>query len=1071
MKTKTGLLEEIDAGEIAEEIRTHASRSRNEEELKIRVESLLRLKVFDRLGIPWASYEHRNVASGRKDAFYGTAIIEYKAPGKLDVKSEFDKSKEKVKEYIVSEAKDPKVYGKYFGIILDGFKIAFLRYRKDKWEEQETPLEVNVRTVTRLLEVIRGLKRKPIDAENLLLDFGPKSEISTKTISVLYEKIKNSKSERTKMLFEDWKRVFSQVCAYSPEKLIELTKYYRIKEKDIDTEKLLFAVHTYYTLLMKLLTSEVVTLFTDGIIGSYLKRLEEAYLRSLKDLLDELIDLEKGGIFNQLGIKNFLEADYFAWYPDEWDEKIANSIIEIVKGLLDYEPATVEIDPDRVKDLFKRLYQNLVPKTVRHDLGEYFTPDWLADLLLDEIGYDGNPEKRILDPACGSGTFLVLAIKRIRDYATKHLIDERKLIKQIIENARGIDLNPLAVLASKANYIIALADLLRYRPREGIEIPIYLADSVSVIRKATLSGEDEYELNTNEGKFWVTKEVIDKNLLFTVLRIINEGVRLEFDEEQFKKFLSKNIPLSKASIDSFMRLYKKILKLERMGKNKIWTSLLKNSFAPMLMGKFDYLVGNPPWINWESLPEFYRDSTKFMWSKYGLLEKTKGTGLGKVKRDISMLFVVRCFDQYVNESGKLAFLIPFTVYKTKAGAGFRNKLSRMCQVEKIHDLVELYPFESATNRTSLIVIKRGKTKFPIPCAMWSNPRSKGIGQEVELKEVTKTTNQFNLILTPIQKGRPETPWMIISEKAYSVLQRTMKPSEYKAHAGVCTWADGIFWIEIISEEPSGKMISNVGKTAKMTTKRIKAVVDPQFIYPVLRGKNHKKWYTKSKGHILLPVSASGKILSDEDLKINYPKTYSYFLSFSKELKQRSGYRQLLQKSGKPFYAVLRSEYGVMPYKVAWKHIAGKISGKALFECSVIEEEEGKPVVPTHGLMIIPCSNRDEAHYVCAVLNSSFASLIVTAYALEVHVPTDVTTYVFVPKFNKDKNQIKLSELSRQAHELAKKYYEQGDPVAHAQLKKVDEEINKIVAKLYKVTDRELEEVNKTLRILKQGEIK
>ncbi len=45
---------------------------------------------------------------------------------------------------------------------------------------------------------------------------------------------------------------------------------------------------------------------------------------------------------------------------------------------------------------------------VRHDLGELYTPDWLAEYLLDRLEYNGNPDVRLLDPACGSGTFLVM---------------------------------------------------------------------------------------------------------------------------------------------------------------------------------------------------------------------------------------------------------------------------------------------------------------------------------------------------------------------------------------------------------------------------------------------------------------------------------------------------------------------------------------------------------------------------------------------------------------------------------------------------------------------------------------
>ncbi len=130
------------------------------------------------------------------------------------------------------------------------------------------------------------------------------------------------------------------------------------------------------------------------------------------------------GRIDAIGIKNFLEGDYFGWYLDVWDEQIGEAASKLAKTLSRYEPATLEHEPEEVKDLLKRLYQYLVPKKIRHDLGEYYTPDWLAELVISEIGYDGNLDKRFLDPACGSGTFLVLAMKRARQYASDHFVGE-----------------------------------------------------------------------------------------------------------------------------------------------------------------------------------------------------------------------------------------------------------------------------------------------------------------------------------------------------------------------------------------------------------------------------------------------------------------------------------------------------------------------------------------------------------------------------------------------------------------------------------------------------------------------
>jgi len=1078
------LLEKIDTNKLAEEIKERAQQATNEEELRISF-----AEIFNPILRNWNikfSYEKkapRYIVSGvRKDALYGTVILEFKGPGKLKNKK-FKKAKEQVKKYIKIEAVDPRYYGRYFGVLTDGFNIAFIRFRKGEWEEQDKPLEINAQTVLRLLEAIRGLRRKPIESQLLLEDFGPKSEISRKTILALYKTLINSESPRTEMLSEDWKRVFSQVCAYSEEKLKGLVNYYGLKDHEIiDVEKLMFAIHTYYTILMKLLTSEVVTLFADSLIGSYLKRLEEGYLKSKEDMFNELKELEEGGIFAEVGIKNFLEADYFAWYLDEWNDEIARLIYEIVEKLLDYEPATVELSPERVKDLFKRLYQNLVSRDIRHKLGEYYTPDWLADLLLDEVGYDGNPNKRLLDPACGSGTFLILAIKRIREYAEEHFLDKRELIRNIIKNVRGIDLNPLAVLASKANYIIALSDLLRYRPKDGIEIPIYLADSISVERTMTLYGEKEFTLHTTQGKFWITKEVIDKNLLYPVLSLIDECVKLKFTKEEFEKSLSDKIPLTRESIDSFIRLYEKIYKLEYMyHKNRIWTSLLKNSFAPMLMGKFDYVIGNPPWINWETLPKFYRDTTKHFYEQYGLLERTKGMGMGKVKRDIAMLFVARCFDLYVKEGGQLAFLVPFTTYKTQAGAGFRKFLANKCEVEKIHDLVELYPFEGAVNRTSMLVIKEGKTKFPIPCVMWSNPRSKGMDMEATLEEVKKTTRQFDMILTPIKEGKAETPWMEITSKSKKAIDVIVGESPwYKAFEGINTALNAVYWIDILSKQPNGLLITNPPLPGqKKKVKQVKQVVEKNWVYPLIRGRDVKKWYVVGEyGWIIVPHdSKTGKPLNENEIKIKYPKTYGYFLSFKNDLEKRSIHK--LWGKNNPFYSVYDiGDYTFYPYKVVWKRIAGAITGKAVsFVSTVIEPIEDKyleglkPIVLNDSLILIPFDDEKEAYYVSGVLNSSPVLFTIASYTYELRMETHITRYIKIPPFD-SQNPLhqKLSKLSKKAHKIAKQIYEEDREDLKEDLKKIEEEIDKTVAKLYGITDEELKEIRKCLMILKEGEI-
>ena len=219
-----------DAKTITNRIKRYVKKARNEEDLKIKVESWIQeviSKFFEPGKEPEVAYEHRTKISGkREDALYGTVIIEYKAPKKLDTGSEFVRAKEQIEDYIKEEADGkPENFGKFFGVILDGYNISFVRFRRNQWVADK-PTELSEESVYRLLEAIISLKRKAIDADFLLTDFGPESETSEKVISVLYEALEKSKSSRTEMLFRDWKRVFSQVCAYSPSKLEGLRKTY-----------------------------------------------------------------------------------------------------------------------------------------------------------------------------------------------------------------------------------------------------------------------------------------------------------------------------------------------------------------------------------------------------------------------------------------------------------------------------------------------------------------------------------------------------------------------------------------------------------------------------------------------------------------------------------------------------------------------------------------------------------------------------------------------------------------------------------------------------------------------------
>jgi len=1101
---------------LTSKIRNVAREASNEEELRYGVSKVLE-EVVSGLGVKGrfekatAFLDSGRKRKGRIDALYGGVIIEYKAPGKLRDKNTLENAIGQVKRYITSEAGSEELYPYYLGVVFDGYTIVFVRYWRGSFRTIG-PLPFNEESLEYLLDAIRGLTRKPLEAETLLKDFGPKSETAHKALKAFYNSLENPKSERTELLFEDWRRIFSQVCSYTPEKLKKLAKFYGFE--NADPEKLTFALHTYYTLLMKLIVSEIVSVLSVGLASSILTRLHESYLNNpegLRFVLEE--ELEEGGLFRQLGIRNFLEADYFAWYLEEWNEEIAEVIHEMVRKLMDYEPSTVEQTPERVEDLFKRLYQNLVPREIRHSLGEYFTPDWLAELTLEEAGYDGNPDVRVLDPACGSGTFLVLAIKMAREWALEHWgvssDAQTELLEKITKNIVGIDLNPLAVLASKANYLIALGKLIRYRTGD-VTIPVYLADSITVSTKTSARGGKRIALKTVAGEFEVPLEIIEKGLVDKVFEAIEDGLRRNYSPGKFVAYLYtyklKGRKFSQDTEDALKELYKKLHQLEQEGKDRIWTRVLRNAFAPLTIGKFDLVVGNPPWVAWENLPEEYRKLTRGLWDYYGLIYTH---GKSSFKKDLSMLFVARTFDRYLKPGGRLAFLVPFTLFKTQAGAGFRRFLTYGRRREpripvrliRVHDLVTLYPFEGATTRTGLLVVEKAeKTEFPVPLVVWNWPDSKGADVEATLEDVKKKAKIHQLVFIPIEDGKPESPWMMTTEKAYKGIKKALGSSEYEAYEGVLTALNGVYWVQILNEVPPDKvLIENLWDIGKKKVRKVRAVVEKSLVYPLLRGRDVKKWFSSHEYWIIVPHSSDGKAIPESTLKIHYPQTYEYFTQFKEQLLKRA-IKPFLGKNSKkePFYQI--DNIGARtfaPYKVVWKYISGKISGKAEFKTAVVEPHNGLIQIPDHKLMFVPLEDENEAHYLSAVLNSTITQLIVASYTIETQISTHVLNNVKVPTFDpSNPTHLELANLSKRAHEVAREKYkllgelkalkaslkgkrgnerkelkakieELNEKISETEEKlgKIEAEIDEKVAELYGITEEELEEIERLYRVL------
>ncbi|MDD5483199.1 MAG: N-6 DNA methylase [Kiritimatiellae bacterium] len=1023
-----------------------------------------------------------SVARGRVDSVYNRLVLEYKRPGILKNSNRTAVNVQviqQVKDYILDVAKREKREAhRLAGVATDGHFFLFVRRVGEGWSVDE-PTPVNTASTERFLRLLFSLSTgAAMVPENLVNDFGPQNIRAQKAVRALYTAMHSTKHPLVAKLFEQWRQFFSEATDYKEwaESIESKPEFKRFvgslwtKEqiRHLDAAKVFFVLHTYYALLIKLVASLAAARFAGG---------ESAPLSSLAakkndDLRQAMADLERGGLFREYGIRNFLEGDFFGWYLPAWNTEIEEAVSSLIQRLAEYDPGTLELAPENARDLLKKLYHYLLPREIRHDLGEYYTPDWLAErLCIQTLGRDlGDPTKRVLDPACGSGTFLVILIKYIRERTEKKKILPAQLLDMILKNVVGIDLNPLAVIAARTNYLLALGDLLKGR-KGDIDIPVYQADSVLTPSQGTdLFDDGVFSLKTSVGVFRVPVIFAYRERMDALADVLDDAIESGVHADVFLLRIEKKAELTadeaKATKAELTAMFKQLQELHDQGLNGVWARIIKNSFAPVFLERCHFVVGNPPWVNWESLPEEYRYSLIPLYEDHYHLFQHKGLSdrHGSSKIDISSLMTYVCADKHLVRNGKLGFIITQGLLKTSdAGRGFRKFLlpdGTPIAPTVAEDMVTLNPFEGATNRTAVLILTKGRAvHYPIPYQYWKKKgtgRGAGIAFDTPYEEVTtnKITSK-NWYAMPVDPNDSTSAWMTGRRAALNATRKVLGPSKYVAHEGANTGgANAVYWISVVGKRPDGNlMVSNITEGARRQTPSVQAAVEAELVFPLLRGRDVQRWIASCGAAILVPQNPKDPryAISEEIMQAHYPKAHAYFKRFEDVLSQRKSavIKGLAKKQGFYFLYSIKV-YTLSKYKVVWREQAETLTA------AVVGPLEGQSVIPDHKLMMVDVLTKNEAHYLCAVLNSLPVRFAVAAYGMEIQTGVHVLKHIAVPKYSDiAKVHMRLVELSQSAHKTAAKGND-------ADVREIEAEIDKTAAKLWGLSDEDLTEIKRSL---------
>ena len=980
-----------------------ADASGNEANLRHEAEILLRQEC-GRLGIPYAPYQFERALRGDRkrvafaDVVHGGVIIEYEPPKSFSAgraQTGLQHAKDQVEDYAGRMSHDEgRPIGDYVLVVWDGTHIAFgsTDGMTAKWEQL---VAFDARQAARLLTLLQTQGYPMVHPGLLRAVIGPESQIGAALIPALFQAITMAASDgmtgqsKTTLLFKEWSRLFGQVVGIPTDRLkgfLDRQSQAHGKPYGAHIPHYLFALHTFIAIVAKLVSALA------------LPGPSEDMRDTSVELRDRIRALETGTLFADAGIINMLSGDFFSWPVDDpsW-ERIEAPLGDLLAQLGQLSFDMTKKNPESVRDLFKGIYEEFVPRELRHALGEVYTPDWLAGHALDELGW--LPSNDLLDPTCGTGTFILEAIRR-------RLIDEknrgdRSKAHHILQGLYGIDLNPLAVLAAKASLVVVLAD--RLESSAPVRLPIFLADAINTAVPSK-EGYFVHRLQTEKGmrEFKVPADIARSRNLHEFFDRLRLNLLADASKQDIRSALSEFLTgLDEADEAAINETIEALVELHDEGWDGIWCPIIADRFAAGSIPKVSHIAGNPPWVKWSHLPPPYAEFIKPQCLEINVFSEDRY--VGGIESDISTVITFQAIRRWLSPDGRLAFFITATVFSNESSQGFRRFAfpdgSPMCQVLAVEDFKNLRAFEGVTNHPALLIVQAGKaTSFPIRYRIWALASTQA---PVDSGQNFRSRARYLDLLAEPVPGTDAGPWLKGTHDEL-LIWRTLfdasAPSPYKARKGVTTDRNGIYFLRVRrSCTVGGDLVSvsndpRAGRTAGIPT--IPMDIEATHIFPLMRGRGLRPFRAEPDPSykILLPqrgMHGDPRLLSD------CPRTLRFLTRFKNELERRGSFRRY--QRGKPFWSTWSTgPYTFSPYKVLWKEMSGH-RFCAAYVGTVDDPIIGsKVVIPDHKLYMAPVDTLEEAQFLTGILNAPTIAKAIVAYAAQLSLGVSVIEYLRIP---------------------------------------------------------------------------
>lgn len=523
----------------------------------------------------------------------------------------------------------------------------------------------------------------------------------------------------------------------------------------------------------------------------------------------------------------------------------------------------------------------------RHELGSYFTPEPVVDAIVErtldplvsrrsrqvqERGLAGEEalaallDVRVLDPAMGSGHFLVGAVEYLAQAIATDpsydgdlaLAELRRLVAE--RCLYGVDLNPLAVELARLSLWLVTA-------REG-EPLTFLANLR--VGDSLVGADTETLLDRTTGLLEAHVAAAAGELLRQV-RELEQHATLSGADAREKRRIALHIEGLRLPLEVFADA-----SLERFrppaGRPRLhWPLEFPEVFVdergePREGGGFDAVIGNPPYIR---VQEIGRDVADYCRARFETPTGSFDAYVVFLERGLSLLA----------PDGRLGFIVPNKLFKLDYGSRLRALFAEDELVEEVLDFGATQLFEGVTNYTCILVLDRAGTP-ELEYRRIRGTRQEALGELASGGAIASERFQTGTL--------GSTPWVLVPLDEAAVIRTASAGAERLADVtaqifqGLISSADDVYILEDRGLRGSRRVVFSRASSRELE-------LEPDLLHPLASGSDVERYAFRPLGSLLLfpYVEGDGAMrLASEGELAGCPDTWSYLREHEERLRGR-----------------------------------------------------------------------------------------------------------------------------------------------------------------------------------------